>query len=74
MIQSNNILILNQISFKVDKTFTREYGYDKAYMLCLDLTADATGTGEPPIQMFTLKGGDFINNKFIGVKYHTCTL
>ena len=51
MIQSNNILILNQISFKVDKTFTREYGYDKAYMLCLDLTADATGTGEPPIQI-----------------------
>lgn len=29
----------------------------------LDLTADKT-SGEPAIQMFTLKGGDFISNKF----------
>ena len=35
-------------------------------MLCLDLTADAAGS-EPPIQMFTLKGGDLINNRFLGV-------
>ena len=56
----------NQITFNVDKTFTQEYGFDKAYCLCLDLTADATGS-EPPIQMFTLKGGDFITNKFPGV-------
>ena len=56
----------NQVSFKVDRTFSREYGYNKAYMLCLDLTADAAGS-EPPIQMFTLKGGDFINNRFLGV-------
>lgn len=56
----------NQISFKVDKTITREYGYDKAFMICLDLTADTVG-GEPPIQMFTLKNGDFITNRFVGV-------
>ncbi len=40
--------------------------WDKAYCLCLDLTADSTGN-EPPIQMFTLKGGDFITNKYPGV-------
>lgn len=56
----------NQISFKVDRTFSREYGFEKAYCLCLDLTADATGN-QPPIQMFTLKGGDFITNKYPGV-------
>lgn len=56
----------NYISFKVDRTFSREYGMEKAYCLCLDLTADAT-SAEPPIQMFTLKGGDFITNKFPGV-------
>ena len=32
----------------------------------LDLTADKT-SGEPAIQMFTLKGGDFITNKYPGV-------
>jgi hypothetical protein len=56
----------NQITFKVDRTFSREYGFQKAYCLCLDLTADAT-EAEPPIQMFTLKGGDFITNKYLGV-------
>lgn len=56
----------NEISFKVDRTFSREYGMEKAYCLCLDLTADAT-SAEPPIQMFTLKGGDFITNKYPGV-------
>lgn len=56
----------NQVSFKVDKTFSAEYGFDKAYCLCLDLTAGATSS-EPPIQMFTLKGRDFITNKFPGV-------
>ena len=38
----------NQISFKVDRTFSREYGFSKGYCLCLDLTADAT-SAEPPI-------------------------
>ena len=56
----------NTVTFKVDRTFSREYGMDKAYCLCLDLTADKT-SAQPPIQMFTLKGGDFITNKYPGV-------
>lgn len=56
----------NQISFKVDRTFTREYGMNKGYGLCLDLTADKT-SAQPPIAMFTLRGGDFITNKYPGV-------
>lgn len=56
----------NEITFKIDRTFSREYGMDKAYCLCLDLTADKT-SAQPPIQMFTLKGGDFITNKYPGV-------
>lgn len=56
----------NTISFKVDRTFSREWGSEKGFGLFLDLTADKT-SGEPAIQMFTLKGGDFITNKFPGV-------
>lgn len=56
----------NTITFKVDRTFSREYGFEKGYALCLDLTADKT-SAEPPIQMFTLKNGDFISNKYLGV-------
>ncbi len=56
----------NTISFKVDRTFSREYGDNKGFGLFLDLTADKT-SAEPAIQMFTLKGGDFISNKLPGV-------
>lgn len=56
----------NTISFKVDRTFSREYGYDKGYALALDLTADKT-SAQPPIAMFTLRGGDMISNKYLGV-------
>lgn len=56
----------NTISFKVDRTFSREFGYDKGYMLALDLTADKT-SAQPPIAMFSLKGGDMISNKYLGV-------
>lgn len=56
----------NTISFRVDRTFSREWGSEKGFGLMLDLTADKT-SGEPAIQMFTLKGGDFISNKFPGV-------
>lgn len=38
----------NTISFKVDRTFSREYGMQKAYALLLDLTADKS-TGEPAL-------------------------
>jgi len=56
----------NTIIFRVDRTFSREYGYDKGYGLFLDLTADKT-SNQPPISLFTLKGGDFISNKVLGV-------
>ena len=56
----------NEISFKVDRTFSREWGYEKGYMLALDLTADKT-SAQPPIALFTLKGGDMISNKYVGV-------
>jgi hypothetical protein len=50
----------NEISFKVDRTFSREFGYDKGYALALDLTADRSGN-QPPIGLFTLKGGDMMS-------------
>ena len=56
----------NTISFRVDRTFSREWGSDKGFGLMLDLTSDKT-SGEPAIQMFTLKGCDFITNKYPGV-------
>lgn len=39
----------NTISFKVDRTLSREMGYDKGYMIALDLTADKT-SNQPPIK------------------------
>ncbi len=56
----------NSVSFKVDRTFSREWGYEKGYALALDLTADKT-SAQPPLAMFTLKGGDMISNKYVGV-------
>lgn len=55
----------NTIIFNVDRALAREYP-DKGYAICLDLTADKTNA-QPPIAMFTLKGGDFISNKVLGV-------
>ena len=55
----------NQISFQVDKAFTLEYP-DKAYGIVIDLTADST-SGTPAMQMFTLKGGEFIRGVLKGV-------
>ena len=55
----------NQVSFTVDRTFTREYG-DKGYGLCLDLTADLA-SGKPAMAMFSLKGADIITSKYPGV-------
>lgn len=55
----------NQISFKVDKALTLEYP-DKGYGICIDLTADLT-TGTPALQMFTLKGGEFIRGFLKGM-------
>jgi hypothetical protein len=55
----------NEISFKVDRTLTYEYGSDKGFMLALDMTADKV-TNKPAMAMFTLKGGDIITNKYFG--------
>ena len=63
LIGDNKFNTMNTITFKVDRTFSREYGQEKAYCLCLDLTADAT-SNEPPIALFTLKGADFITSKY----------
>ena len=56
----------NSITFRVDRTFSKEYGYEKGYCLALDLTADKT-SAQPPIAMFSLKGRDMITNKYVGV-------
>lgn len=56
----------NTISFRVDRALTLEYGSQKGYALAIDLTADKT-SAQPPVAMFTLKGGDMITNKYIGV-------
>lgn len=55
----------NQISFKVDKALTLEYSL-KGYGICIDLTADLT-TGSPALQMFTLRGGEFIRGFLKGL-------
>lgn len=55
----------NQISFQVDKALTLEYP-DKGYGLVIDLTADAVNS-TPALQMFTVKGGEFIRGVLKGV-------
>lgn len=61
----------NSIQFKVDRTFSLEFGDEKGYGLCLDLTADLT-SGHAPIEMFSLRGKDLVTNKFVGVTKSTC--
>ena len=39
----------NTLSFRVDRALTLEYGNEKGYALCLDLTADKT-SAQPPIK------------------------
>lgn len=56
----------NVVSFKVDRTLTREYGTDKGFIMMIDLSHDIV-TGNPAMQMFTIKNGSFINNRFLGV-------
>ena len=56
----------NTITFKVDRTFTREYGSEKGFGMAIDLTADAV-SGKPAMEMFTLKNCQFITNKYPGV-------
>lgn len=56
----------NTISFKVDRAMTLEYGNSKGYGLAIDLTGYSTNA-QPPVAMFSLKGGDMISNKYVGV-------
>lgn len=56
----------NTVSFTVDRALSREYGNEKGYALCLDLTADKT-YNTPAIAKFTLAGKDFIKNTINGV-------
>ena len=54
----------NTIMFKVDRTLSREY--PDPYFLCIDLTTGKTST-QPPVQLFSLKGKDYIFNEVLGV-------
>lgn len=56
----------NILAFKVDRTFSREWGNEKGFAMFIDLTADKSN-GNPAIAAFTLKGGDFITNTIEGV-------
>lgn len=56
----------NSVQFRVDRTFSREYGHNKGFGLMIDLTADKV-SGTPAIQAFSLKGADFIQNRVVGV-------
>ena len=60
----------NEITFKVDRSLSREYG-NRGYGIMLDLTADKT-TGQPAIAAFTFKNGEFISSKYPGVKSTIC--
>mgnify|MGYP001026232133 FL=1 len=55
----------NQVTFQVDRALSYEWDR-KAFGVFIDLTADSVD-GKPALQMFTLKGGDFISNRFPGV-------
>lgn len=54
----------NVISFKVDRTLSREYL--EPFAMCIDLTTGKT-SAQPPIAMYTLKGKDFVFNEVLGV-------
>lgn len=56
----------NKLVFSVDRTFSREYGNNKGFMACIDLSPDDS-TGKPAVAQFTLKNGEFIQNKVLGV-------
>ena len=52
------------VSFKVDRTLSREFL--EPYALCIDLTTGKTST-QPPVAMYSLKGKDYIFNEVLGV-------
>lgn len=54
----------NVISFKVDRTLSREFP-NEAYFLCIDLTTGKT-SAQPPVQMYSLKGADYMTYDLYG--------
>lgn len=56
----------NTINFALDRALGIEYP-DRGYAICVDLTADKT-SGQPAISMFTLEGGEYIENTIAGVR------
>ena len=57
----------NTVSFVVDNALSKYYP-SKGYGICMDLTPDMS-TGNPAVGAFTLKGKEFITNKFTGVGF-----
>lgn len=55
----------NVISFKLDRALTNEYT-DRGYGILIDLTSDSA-SGMSPLQAFTLKGKQMIQNQLNGV-------
>lgn len=53
----------NVISFKSDRTLTREF--KDPYFLCIDLTT-GKASSQPPVMMYTLKGGDYMTYDMYG--------
>ncbi|MCF0114377.1 MAG: hypothetical protein HUJ56_03410 [Erysipelotrichaceae bacterium] len=56
----------NSISFKQDRTLTREY--PMPFAMCLDFTGGKV-SATPPIQLFSLKGKDLMVSKLHGPGY-----
>ena len=53
----------NVISFKADKTLSREY--NMPFGMCIDFTGGKT-SATPPIQCFSLKGKDYMPSSLDG--------
>ncbi len=57
----------NIITFKVDRSFNIEYP-NRKFGIFLDLTSDSA-SGKPALNMFTLKGKEFIHNVLTGAGF-----
>lgn len=56
----------NYVTIIPDRSLSREYGNEKGYGLCIDLTADKT-SGVPAVAKMSLLGKDFIKSTIAGV-------
>lgn len=56
----------NTITFSTDRALTREFGNEKGYLLCVDLSGDSA-ENQPAMAQFSLKGKEFISNSISGV-------